>query len=155
MRIVVDTREQTPLDFSPFPDCEEERGALPTGDYSVKGLEGIAAIERKSCSDLLGSLTHDRARFERELARLRSFALRAVVVEASWMQLAKGEYRSRMKPHSCLQSILGLSVRFGVPFLLVETHKAAAYTVYHLFRHFLNQREEELRAILRNRGEVA
>lgn len=155
MRIVVDTREQTPLDFSPFPDCEVERGALATGDYSIKGLENIVGIERKSCSDRLGSLTHDRARFERELARLRSFALRAVVVEASWMQLAKGEYRSRMKPHSCLQSILGLGVRFEVPFLLVETHRAAAYTVYHLFRHFLKQREEELRVVLKNQVQVA
>lgn len=155
MMLVVDSREQSPLDFSPFPDCQVERGALSTADYSIKGLEHIVGIERKSESDLLGSLTQGRERFERELARLRPFALRAVVVESSWMQLARGEYRSRMQPHACLQSILGLSVRFDVPFLFVETHKAAAYTVYHLFRHFLKQREEELRAVLKNQAQVA
>lgn len=149
MRIVVDTREQWPLDFSAYP-CVVEAGTLTTGDYSLRGLETIAAIERKSEDDLLGSLTRERPRFERELARLRGYALKAVVCETSWQRLSKGQYRSRMTPHSCLQSILGLSIRFDVPFLLVETHQAAAYTVFHLFRHFLEQREKELKAILKH-----
>lgn len=149
MKILVDTREQWPLDFSNY-DCVIEAGTLTTADYSLKGLETVAAIERKSENDLLGSLTQGRERFERELARLRGYSLKAVVCETSWQRLAKGMYRSRMTPHSCLQSILGLSIRFDVPFLMVETHHAAAYTVFHLFRHFLEQREKELKVILKH-----
>lgn len=149
MIILIDSREQTPLDFSGY-DCSTREAGLATGDYSLAGLETIAAIERKSENDLLGSLTQGRERFERELARLRGFSLKAVVCETSWQRLARGEYRSRMTAHSCLQSILGLSVRYDLPFLMVETRKAAAYTIFHLFRHFLEQRERELKAILKN-----
>lgn len=145
--ILVDTREQDPLDFGGF-DCAIERASLATADYSVKGLQDAIGLERKSESDLLGSLTQGRDRFERELARMRGFAVKAVLCETSWTRLSRGEYRSRMTPHSCLQSVLGLSVRYGVPFLMVETHKAAAYTAFHLFRHFIEQRERELKAIL-------
>lgn len=123
-----------------------------TGDYSVKGMQGSICLERKSEGDLLSTLTVGRERFERELARMGAMAVKAVVCETSWMRLARGEYKSRMTPHSCLQSILGLSVRYGVPFLMVESREAAAYTIYHLCRHFLEQREKELKAILRQAG---
>jgi len=149
MHLVIDSREQCPLDFSAYP-CTVERAGLRTGDYSVKGMENIIAAERKSESDLLGSLTQGRSRFEAELARARGFACFLVVCETTWERLARGHYTSRMTPQSCLQSILGLSVRFGVPFLMVGSHQAAAYMIYHSFRHFLKQREEELRAILKS-----
>ena len=149
MQILIDTREQRPLDFARY-EADVERATLATADYSLQGLETIVGIERKSESDLLGSLTQGRDRFERELARLRSYQLRAVVCETSWLLLARGEYRSRMPPHACLQSIIGLSLRYETPFLLVETQEAAAYTVFHLFRHFLKQRTEELQALLQN-----
>lgn len=148
MLILIDTREQTPLDFSPYP-CTTESTTLATADYSVKGFEDILGIERKSEADLIGSLTKGRDRFERELARLRGFTVKAVLCETSWQRLAHGEYRSMMTPHSCLQSILGLSVRYGVPFLMVENRAAAAYTAFHIFRHFIEQRERELKAILK------
>ena len=82
MKIVIDTREQTPLDFERY-DCEVVRGGLATGDYSVAGLESLAAVERKSEEDLLGCLTRERPRFERELARARGMELFAVVVETT------------------------------------------------------------------------
>lgn len=149
MQIIIDTREQLPLDFARY-DTDVKRATLTTADYSLQGLENVVGIERKSESDLLGSLTQGRDRFERELSRLRSYQLRAVVCETSWLRLARGEYRSRMPPHACLQSIIGLSLRYESPFLLVETREAAAYTVFHLFRHFLKQRTEELQALLKN-----
>ena len=37
MKILVDSREQTPLDFGRY-DCEVVRGGLATGDYSIFGL---------------------------------------------------------------------------------------------------------------------
>ena len=97
MKIVIDTREQTPLDFGRY-DCEVVRGGLATGDYSIFGLESLAAVERKSEDDLLGCLTRERDRFERELARARGMELFAVVAETTWERLARGMYRSRMRP---------------------------------------------------------
>ena len=43
---ICDSREQLPLDLAPL---RTERCMLVTGDYSVKGLVNVVAIERKVC----------------------------------------------------------------------------------------------------------
>jgi ERCC4-type nuclease len=149
MKIVIDSREQAPLDFAPF-HCDAVRGALPTGDYAVLGLEAHAAIERKSEEDLLTCLTRERPRFERELARARGMELFAVVAETTWERLSRGQYRSQMKPHAALQSILTFQVRYGVPFLLVGSHKAAAYVTHSLLSRYVLEQESRLKAVLAN-----
>ena len=149
MKIVIDTREQTPLDFGPY-GCEVVRGGLATGDYGIAGIESLAAVERKSEDDLLGCLTRERDRFERELARARGMELFAVVVETTWARLASGMYRSQMKPHACLQSLLAFGVRYNVHFHLVGTHAAAAYCTFHLLARFVAEQETRLKAVLAN-----
>ena len=57
--IITDTREQTPLLFT---NLVTVLGTLTSGDYAPRGLEHIAAIERKSAADLVSSVTHDRDR---------------------------------------------------------------------------------------------
>ncbi len=101
---IVDTREQRPLDLSPL---STERGTLATGDYSVRGLEGVVAIERKSLADLVACVGRDRKRFEREVQRLLSFPMRAVVVEASWGDLERGAWRGEVTPAAVVGSVLG------------------------------------------------
>lgn len=63
MTILVDTREQLPL----FPSCE--RKTLNVGDYTTKALFEKFHIERKSLSDLYGTLTKGNDRFKYELFR--------------------------------------------------------------------------------------
>ena len=70
---VVDTREQCPLDLSPLTTVV---GTLATGDYSVKGLVDVVAIERKSLSDLLGCIGQSRERFDKEIMRLLGYPCR-------------------------------------------------------------------------------
>lgn len=147
MRIVIDTREQCPLDFTGY-DCLVERGGLPTGDYSLAGLTDRVAAERKSLDDLIACLMGDnRQRFERELARGRGYDLFAVVIEASWEQLAKGMYRSRMKPHSAAQSVLAFQVRYGVPFIFTGSRPASAYVIYSLFEKYVTEQRNRLKAL--------
>ena len=66
MKIVVDSREQSPYSFN---GIETEVKALPVGDYSISGLEDYISIERKEINDLINCLCQDRARFERELLK--------------------------------------------------------------------------------------
>ena len=61
---IIDSREQLPLDLAPL---QTVPGTLTTGDYSVKGLESIVAIERKSLSDLLSCIGTSRERFDKEI----------------------------------------------------------------------------------------
>ena len=143
LKILIDTREQAPYAFTNY-NCTTERATLPTGDYSLPGFESLAAIERKSADDLIGCLKgSDRARFERELARLRTYDLAAVVVEASLTDISRGRYRSQMTPHAVLQSVTAFMVRHRVPFLFCGSREGAEYMTYSLLSKY--SREIEVR----------
>jgi len=102
---------------------------LPVGDYSVAGLQDRIAIERKSLEDLVGSLTHGRERFERELARARSYQFFAVVVEGSAQAILRGDYgRSQANPRAVWESIAAFNARYCPFHFLGDRRTAAAWT---------------------------
>lgn len=77
MRIYQDTREQTPLRFG----CEVEVMKLPCGDYAPsKEYYCDLVVERKSLSDLVGTLTGGKERFYREVQKAKDMGLYLVVV---------------------------------------------------------------------------
>ena len=87
MVILIDSREQAPYRF----DGEaSEVGTLPSGDYSIRGMEELVAIERKELSDFLACCGRERDRFKRELVRLRGYRCKAVVIEATLAQILDG-----------------------------------------------------------------
>ena len=92
MRILIDSREQVPFTFEHerYAGTSVEAGPLDTGDYSLAGLADRVAVERKSLPDLVACLSQGRERFERELQRAAALDAFAVVVEASWADLAGG-----------------------------------------------------------------
>ena len=122
---IVDTREQLPLDLQPL---RTETGTLATGDYSIKGLEDVVSIERKSLPDLLGCMGGGRERFERELQRMLGYPARCVVVEATWLDLLEGRWQSSIRPASATGSVLGW-IAGGVPFLFAGDRSEAALAV--------------------------
>jgi len=111
--IIIDTREQCPLEFLDLP---AERGTLDVGDYSIKGLMHLIAIERKSLADLVGCFGNERERFEREMVRIQARRFRAVVVEATYADIEAGEWRSKILPQVVTGSVASWSMRYGVPF---------------------------------------
>ena len=84
--ILIDTRERYPYRFA-RQKTSTERGALLAGDYAVRNgaAEVVAAVERKSVSDLAGSLSNGLLVFE--LAKLSSLGRAAVVVEEGYGKL--------------------------------------------------------------------
>lgn len=62
MIIITDTREQLPY-------WTDDRQTLIVGDYTTKKLYGKFHIERKSLSDLYGTLVQGNHRFKAELFR--------------------------------------------------------------------------------------
>ena len=114
--ILADTREQR---VPPFPDgVTVERVTLSEGDYTTRALYGSARIERKSESDLLGSLTRGRERLEREADRLRKFPFRCIVVEGSFASCARG---SGMTETSLLGSVASLHARWEIPTVFLDS----------------------------------
>lgn len=149
MKILVDTREQLPFRFERWPAVIVEPGTLPTGDYSLPGMEHRVALERKSLDDLVGCLlSAGRDRFEKELARAQGMDLFAVVVEAGLPDVTRHRYHSRMLPKSVVESVNAFMVRYGVPFLFCGDRPHAEGMVYSLLSKFVAERERELRHLL-------
>ena len=142
---VVDTREQLPLDLSPLRIVP---GTLPTGDYSVKGLEHIVAVERKSLSDLLGCIGVGRERFEREVQRLLAYPTRALVVESTWSTIEAGEWRSKITPAAAMGSLLGW-IAAGLPVIMAGDHDRAGQYVGRLLYIAASRRWRENRELFR------
>ncbi len=136
--VVVDTREQTPWTFP----CDTIRAGLPSGDYSVVGLEHCVALERKSLADFVGSVTHERDRFWRELGRLQAYAVRAVIVEASIEDILAGTYVSRATPQSVVASLLAIQVDFQIPVLLAGDRGNAQRAGLWMLKRAWAKREE-------------
>lgn len=155
MKIVTDTREQAPFSFSHFQGVETERATLPAGDYSLPGFEDRVAIERKELNDLIGCLMTGRDRFERELSKLRFFDLSAVVVEASLDNVKNGQYRSEMKPHAALQSIIAFQVRYRVPFVWAGSRAGAEYVTFSLLEKYLAEIEKRYQKATKAKPEAA
>ena len=146
LHIVADSREQAPFRFNGYP-VEVAVATLEAGDYSLAGFKRRVAVERKSLQDLVGCLGTDRARFERELARLRGFDAAAVVVEAPAYALRSGRYLGRLDAGAAWQSVLAFSMRYRVPFIFGRDRADAEKITFDFLRHFHRDRVRELEAL--------
>ena len=83
MCIIQDTREQIPLDFSPY-GIKTISKKLDTGDYTFLGLEDIICIERKrNICELALNIGKDWIRFAKELDRMQTFQYRYIICDFS------------------------------------------------------------------------
>lgn len=145
---VIDTREQHPLDLSPLQTVTQ---TLDTGDYSVRGLEHVIAIERKGLGALLSCIGRERERFEREVQRLLAHPVRAMVVESTWSDLELGGWRGQVRPEAVIGSLLGW-IAMGLPVVMAADHqRAGRYTARLLFLA-ARRRWRELQGLLNNDG---
>jgi ERCC4-type nuclease len=141
---IIDTREQRPLDLAPLATIT---GTLTTGDYSVVGLENIIAVERKGLGDLLGCIGVERERFDREVQRLLAYPVRALVVEATWPDLERGEWRSKITAAAAVGSLLGW-IAAGLPIIMAGDHQRAGRYVGRLLYTAARRRWREARALV-------
>ncbi len=123
--IAVDTREQCPLAFLHFPSAS---ATLPTGDYGLADLPRRFCIERKSMPDLIGSLTAERARFERELDRMAAYPFRRLLIIGTQAELYSLLSRRRVNVNSLAGSLRAIEAT-RVPVVRVDTPEQAAAQV--------------------------
>ena len=146
LHIVADSREQAPFRFNGYP-VEVAVATLEAGDYSLAGFMRRVPVERKSLQDLVGCLSGDRLRFERELARLRGFDAAAVVVEAPAYALRSGRYLGRLDAGAARQSVLAFPIRYRMPFIFCQDRADAEQVTFDLLRHYARDRARELAAL--------
>lgn len=154
--VVIDTRESAPYSFAGLKaDAKDhcrplvipaEFHGLPTGDYSIAGLESQVVIERKSLADLYSTLAAGRERFEREHERMAEIVtgggFAAVVIEASWSQILNHPPQpSRLNPKTVFRTWLSWSVRYRVQWMAVDGRRLGEVTTFRLLEKFWNERQ--------------
>ena len=149
--IVIDTREQRPLDFSFWKDVTVQRRELWPGDYTVLGGAQYLAVERKSVSDLVGTMKTGYAgigsttpkRFDRELMALHSVIARGghsfIIVEPdgplgtvcpAYEQIKAHSYRSIISPDKVLKFIETIREGWHVPVYMTNSRTQSSEIVY-------------------------
>lgn len=131
LTVIIDSREKTPLHFSKM---KTKIDKLPTGDYSIMGLEKFICVERKSLSDLQQCVGRERRRFDDELHRMLAYEARAIVVEASKDQCLFGNPRCKLHPNAIEGSLIGWNGQIHIEFALNPT-QASRYVGWFLWVH--------------------
>ena len=139
--VVVDSREQTPLDLAPL---RTRVTGLDTGDYSIVGLEHVVRVERKTLEDLVGCVGRERERFQREVDRLLAYPVRLLVVEATWASIEAGGWRGLVTPNQVIGSLIGWQAS-GLSVQMVGSHEQAGQFVSRLLYTVARRRYAELR----------
>lgn len=92
--LVIDSREKQPLEFEgdeAFAGIEHRK--LDSGDYSIKGLEHIIAIERKaSVDELFVNFTKDKERIKAEFIRLKDYRFKVIVIEENYEDILNPQF---------------------------------------------------------------
>ena len=124
MKIIVDTREQLPLEFTHHYITEVQRAKLSVGDYSCVFNDGLSPpirFERKSVADLFGTLGQGYKRFKREINRsIQEKILLIIIIEGTLTKLLQGCERSQRLPDEVCQQLFTIMVRYRVPFILCK-----------------------------------
>ncbi len=123
--LAVDTREQMPLTFQHFPSAA---ATLTTGDYGLADLPRRFCIERKSMADLIGSLTTERARFEKELHRMEAYPFRRLLIVGTLAELHSLLSRRKVTAASIAGSLRAIDAT-RAPVVRVDTPQRAAELV--------------------------
>jgi len=152
LRIVIDTREQSPWAWEEC-DASVEIHGLVAGDYAlwqdcepVRGRDSYAvrfSIERKSLEDFLGTISTGWDRFQRELDRMSGFPARVVIVEGSFSECCFSGDDGCVSPpphnHPCLTPVfvarrISELTMMGVSVLLAGNAGLASGLAYRIFR---------------------
>jgi ERCC4-type nuclease len=141
MKIIVDSREQTPFVFEDY-DVKK----LDAGDYSVEGYEDEVAVERKGVNDAINSVFAGRERFEKEWLRAKSLKRFFVVIEGIQDSIqdeiiehcqGDGSYVAR-NTKSVINTYLHWCVKYNIPVFFCHGREEAKRTTYELLRAYVN-----------------
>jgi hypothetical protein len=139
LMIVVDSHERYAWTFTEQ-QARTERRALPAGDYAVEiGDRVVAAVERKSLTDLVSTLTSGRLRYV--LAELAALDHAAVVVEDRYSGILGLKH---VRPAVVLDGLGECQARFPtVPVIFAETRALAQEWTFRFFGAALAGGEDE------------
>lgn len=139
LEILVDSHERYAWKFNEQ-QATTRRQALAAGDYAVEsGGSVLAAVERKSMADLVGTMSGGRLRYL--LAALADVPSAALVVEDRYSSVFKQRH---VAPSTIAEGLAEAQVRFPtVPIVFCETRQLAQEWTYRFLGAALDHADEE------------
>jgi len=140
--LVIDSREQLPLEFREGLFDKVEVGALAFGDYGlfINEVQVPIVFERKGLGDLFGTMGHGYDRFKREMGRANEAHIHLVLaIEGSEYEVWQGYEHSTIKGESMLKKLAMLRVRHDLEILFFNDRRSMSRWI-----------EEVFSAVLRN-----
>ena len=169
--VIVDTREQSPFGFKTFrADSKHKRkrktedgkiqefvpslfipteiAGLKTGDYSIKGMEHLVTVERKSLVDLYQTLSAGRDRFERELQRMAEFQVADIVIESGFQFALQNPPRhTRFTAKSVFRSVNAWKQEFrNIHWNWCDSRELAEHVTFRILERFWMKQQEKLQS---------
>jgi ERCC4-type nuclease len=122
LRLLTDTREQRPLEFTKNALVTEvETVTLPFADYSAEWIGGArfpVVWERKTLGDLFSTMTSGYDRFKRELLMAQAAGVQMVLgIEATWTRIGRGYEYSQVSGLSMQRKLMTLWLRRNLRFV--------------------------------------
>jgi len=122
---------------------------LQTGDYAIEGHNGLC-IERKSGSDLIGSVTYGNDRFRREHERMKAIVdaggFACVVIEDSMSRLCDeldGDAGRRVTGDMIIGATASWPQRYGVNWLWAGDRRHAELLAFRVMLKWWKEHGEE------------
>lgn len=116
--LIQDTREQRPL-FKSDKSIPFITSTLHDGDYTIQGLEGQIAFERKQISDLYSYIGKERKKTIAKMERFRQIVQKnhgfvALIIEATEESILFGNQFSKITPEMVRQALVSFQIRYGI-----------------------------------------
>ena len=137
--ILIDSREKKSYEFK-----NSVVGTIPLGDYSIDGMQGEVAIERKSLADLFGTLGGGHARFKNELIQAQNLDFFAIVIDGTREQIKKKDfpksYKTKMLGYVILKQLDSIIVRYKLPVFFAADRSEGKQIVKGLLEAYLRSK---------------
>ena len=154
MKIIQDTREQTPYIFRGYDTIIKK---LLVADYSIQGMDNRIVIERKSLADAYGTIGKGRERFVKQLAIMSDYEYSAIVIESGIsdfilypesfnkallkrckanLTLDYDKLKMKMSPKAAVNSLFAWSICYGVHVFWCDNREYGQATTLRLLEKF-------------------
>lgn len=144
MKLLIDTREQSPLEFVSMEGVEIVREALPVGDYTADhdSLLDEAVIERKSIADLFNSFSSNYEAERNKIIKAKSRDLKYILaIEGSVFDVRAGnEYfkdgevrKSKKDGLAMVRQLMTITRKYDVPVWFCGGRREMAFMIQEFF----------------------
>lgn len=137
-RIIIDTREQRPL-LKNYKNIIYKK--LEVGDYSIENYEDKIAIERKSPTDLFGSMFSGHKRFKKELEKSIGYEFFMILIEFPYTGVKNktfdGSYYCKQQGHSLMSMLWTLKHKYHIDFMFSNSRIESSTILKDCFNSYI------------------